>query len=144
MNALFVSVGTVVCVNAVFVSVGTVVRVNALFVGVGTVVCVNTLFVSVSKVIYTNTVRVSLVYCGFVATVVNRRAVFFSLFYCGYDRLYIQAQYEMRIGRAGYCGGFIAQWLWRLQSDTLSSSPAVAGFLFLLSPRAGWVPMKLL
>ena len=29
--------------------------------------------------------------------------------------------------RAGCCGGFVAQWLWRLHPDTLSSSPAVAG-----------------
>ena len=28
--------------------------------------------------------------------------------------------------RAGFCGGFMAQWLWRLQSDTVGSSPAVA------------------
>ena len=26
----------------------------------------------------------------------------------------------------------MAQWLWRVQSDTLGSSPAVAGFLFSL------------
>ena len=37
-------------------------------------------------------------------------------------------KYERRIGRAGCCGGFVAQWLWRLQSDTLGSSPAVAVF----------------
>ena len=30
--------------------------------------------------------------------------------------------------RAGCCDGFVAQWLWRLQSDTLGSSPAVVGF----------------
>ena len=70
----------------------------------------NALFVSVGKIVCTNTILVSLIYCGFVATVVNRRAVFFSLFYCGYNRLYIQAQYERRIERAGYCGGFVAQW----------------------------------
>ena len=30
----------------------------------------------------------------------------------------------------------MAQWLWRLQSDTLGSSPAVAGFsLFSFSPK---------
>ena len=37
---------------------------------------------------------------------------------------------------AGFCGGFVAQWLWRLQSDTLGSSPAVAGFsLFSFLPE---------
>ena len=79
-NVLFVGVGTVVCMNALFVSVGTVVCVNALFVSVGTVVCVHELFFSVSKVIYTKTVCVSLVYYRFVATVANKRAVFFSFF----------------------------------------------------------------
>ena len=37
---------------------------------------------------------------------------------------------------AGFCGGFVAQWLWRLLSDTLGSSPAVAGFsLFSFLPE---------
>ena len=44
--------------------------------------------------------------------------------------LLIVLKYERRIGRAGCCGGFVAQWLWRLQLDTLGSSPAVAGFFF--------------
>ena len=35
--------------------------------------------------------------------------------------------------RAGFCGGFVAQWLWLLQSDTLGSSPPVAVFLFFFS-----------
>ena len=37
-------------------------------------------------------------------------------------------QYERRIVRAGCCGGFVAKWLWRLQSNTLGLSPAVASF----------------
>ena len=44
-------------------------------------------------------------------------------------------QYERRIVRAGFCGGFMAQWLWRLYSQTpwvLSS--AVAGFSFFSFP----------
>ena len=42
--------------------------------------------------------------------------------------------------RAGFCGGFVAQWLWRLQSDTLDSSRAVAVFsLFsFLSEQVGF------
>ena len=39
-------------------------------------------------------------------------------------------KYERRIVRAGFFGGFVAQWLWRLQSDTLAWSPTVAGFRF--------------
>ena len=42
-------------------------------------------------------------------------------------------QYERRIGRAVCCDGFVAQCLWRLQSETLGSSPAVAVFSLLLS-----------
>ena len=40
----------------------------------------------------------------------------------------------------------MAQWLWRLQSDILGSSPAVPFFFFfleLLSARADWIPTKL-
>ena len=38
--------------------------------------------------------------------------------------------------RAGFCGSFVAQWFWRLQSDTLGSSPAVADFsLFSFLPE---------
>ena len=36
---------------------------------------------------------------------------------------------EDRIGRGGCCGGFVAQWLWRVQLNTLSLSPAVVSFL---------------
>ena len=36
--------------------------------------------------------------------------------------------YERSIEKAGCCGGLMAR-LWRLQSDTLGSSSAVAGFL---------------
>ena len=46
-------------------------------------------------------------------------------------------QYERIIGRAGCCSGFVAQWLWWLQSDSLGLNPAVAGFSLLLSPQAG-------
>ena len=45
---------------------------------------------------------------------------------------------ERRIGRAGCCGGLVAQWLWRLQSDTLGSSPAVAVFS-LFSFLSKWI-----
>ena len=45
-------------------------------------------------------------------------------------------QYEMRIGKAGCCGGSMAQWLWRLQSRTLGSNPTVASFsLFSFLPE---------
>ena len=38
--------------------------------------------------------------------------------------------------RAGFCGGFVAQWLWRPQPDTLGSSPAVDCFsLFSFLPE---------
>ena len=38
----------------------------------------------------------------------------------------------------GCCGGFVARWLWELQSDTLGLSPAVAGFfLFSFLPEQG-------
>ena len=38
-------------------------------------------------------------------------------------------QYKRRIVRAGFCGGFVAQWLW------LGVRPAVAGF-FPFSPSS--------
>ena len=60
---------------------------------------------------------------------------------CGLTGLRLQlavppVQYEGRIGRAGCCGGLVARWLWRLQSDTLGSSPTVASFsLFSFLPE---------
>ena len=48
------------------------------------------------------------------------------------------------VGGSGCCGGFVAQWLWRLQPDTLGSTPSAAGFLpFLPSPQAGLFPNKI-
>ena len=43
-----------------------------------------------------------------------------------------EEQCNRRIGRAGCCGGFLTQWLWWLQSDTLGLSPAVAVFSLFL------------
>ena len=59
--------------------------------------------------------------------------MFKSTHLCGLAGVRLQlavplVQYERRIGRAGCCGGFMAQWLWWLQSDTLGSSPTVVGF----------------
>ena len=52
---------------------------------------------------------------------------------CGLTSVRLQlavppVQYEWIIERAGCCGGFVAQWLWWLQSDTLGSSSTIAGF----------------
>ena len=41
----------------------------------------------------------------------------------------LPVQYERRIVRAGFCGSFMPQWLWQLQSDTLGSSLVVTSFL---------------
>ena len=44
--------------------------------------------------------------------------------------LYTSMKGEIQFEGAGCCVTFVAQWLWWLQSDTLSLSPAVAVFFF--------------